>query len=147
MECCSNFKFSIITLFKIITALKSRGQKLIVNPFIMHKKTGTRGTSYAFLFAASCLFFCALITFCLENSSLSFSSKASVIIFTVASKRGIEMFCNALARFCVLRILFARRYTEFFYFCKLYCHFFYMIETDISIVYLRVRTFKTITNS
>ena len=47
------------------------------------------------------LAFWLLITFRRENSSRSFSSKASVMNFTVSSNRGIMIFFRALARFCV----------------------------------------------
>ena len=61
------------------------------------------------LFNASCLSFCFLITFCLENSSLYLSSKASVMNLIVFSDSGIVMFLRAFALFCVLRIAFAKR--------------------------------------
>ncbi len=51
----------------------------------------------------------ALITLSLENSSRSFSSRASVINFTVTSKLGMMMFFSALARLWVLRMALASR--------------------------------------
>lgn len=53
--------------------------------------------------------FWLLITFRRENSSRSFSSKASVMNFTVSSNRGIMMFFRALARFCVFLMESASR--------------------------------------
>ena len=97
-----------------------RGKRLGMEPhgtfFFLTKQAEDRPAVLCFIkmmgsvcYFAALAFFWLLITFSRENSSRSFSSRASVMNFTVSSKRGIIIFLSAFARFCVFLIASARR--------------------------------------
>mgnify|MGYP000811837204 CR=1 FL=1 len=65
------------------------------------EKRAVEGASpYNYYFCAD-FSFAAFITFIRENSSLSFSSRESVMNFTMRSFLGMIMFCRAFALRCV----------------------------------------------
>ena len=68
----------------------------------------TQPTAGIFIYSYSFIFI-RLITFSLVNSSLSFSSRALVMVYTRDVYMGMVIFCSALARFWVFLILLARR--------------------------------------
>lgn len=87
--------------------------------------------------------FAAFITFIRENSSLSFSSRESVMNFTMRSFLGMIMFCRAFALRCVF-YGYGQSVDTVFHLCEDCCGLFYLFKGKIGSVKLRIGLRKAV---